>query len=102
MTPVAQVLARLLARLRRATVQPDPTVPPTDRPGDTHSRKVRVSVARAHDGPFWEPVWTEESGWALHWAGVTAAHDMPELAAEWLIAASSRDGIPRILPPTEE
>jgi len=87
MTPIAQVLARLLARLRQATVQPDPTVPPMDRPGDTHSRKVTARAMSA------------QRQWEL--AALCAENGLPHLAAEWVVAATSRDDIPRILPPEE-
>jgi len=33
-------LRALWLMLRGRMVQPDPTVPPVDRPGDVHSRKV--------------------------------------------------------------
>ena len=105
MTPIHQILARLLARFRHELVQPDPSERPMLGPhyvspdgranptwggallGDAHSRKT---VARAM---------SEQRQWEL--AALCAEHNLPHLAAEWLIAATSRDGIPRILPPEE-
>lgn len=49
MTPINDILAafwRTLAAVRGHPVQPDPTVPPCDRPGDVHSRKVDPEYRR--------------------------------------------------------
>lgn len=49
MTPLAAILRAFLAHViaLRSVAHPDPAVPPTDRPGDTHSRKVEPPAERA-------------------------------------------------------